>query len=801
MKKISLPNITNLSLIEWLIRSTLEIIKILDFNKIEEINVEYIEFADNKIKETLLNKVEKQKPDSNIIGMDEDFIPFIFNQLYYCLYSCQNFCLHFKEIDIKIELPIKDDIDTIKNIHKIFKDKEENIFGNQTELIENYNRLTEYISSLWFSGKKRSNLLEKINNLKLNHILISLKGFPTKKYTNEFLIDFYELCGDVLSDIDTIAEFGENGRQIYKQLELLGCHVNNSENNNIFIQTSIYTPRSLLALTKIYEQLYEILVNNNYKDETNSIVHDEIIVKELLNNFEQFYYYDRNLYLSEINRKEIVNPVLPITAYNWQNKTSLHPINLNNICPMIKKYVQKVPTTTKEINIAIFGSITLSNLYEMYNFINQNDLKVNIDVYMSQFDKMPSDVKLPDCISINYYDCPTNINFFSQFLNQHVSNYNLIFSLNTPWIFRDFLNETVDLSITQHFVKILNNKELLDNKKDQIMRDLYSELGWLCENSNSKLQISSYTLQHQFILQLLEQLSYNNQYKEIHFLMLESAYDINLSDYDRKAFLEEYYWDGTKIFDLNLHNIQNYYMIPNGLKNINEDYISFNMLDLIRAISNNLLDKLFKIEDKNISVLKALENINIRLSWKYINNERNPQMPFDYEILWSYNEELPEFKIFRDKNCQNIEDKKRVISAVINSLLVNYFSEDKKDNNNDLYASIKNVLFNHAETLKQLVSLQIAGQGYKKIIKCTYCENLEKKQENSYPFMRVYEKIISCMDNPKNSADELEYNLLRILRTLNCSELILKKDLRKTCENLGYTKSLLYENINKPWYL
>lgn len=53
MKKISLPNITNLSLIEWLIRSTLEIIKILDFNKIikdNEINVEYIEFADNKIK-------------------------------------------------------------------------------------------------------------------------------------------------------------------------------------------------------------------------------------------------------------------------------------------------------------------------------------------------------------------------------------------------------------------------------------------------------------------------------------------------------------------------------------------------------------------------------------------------------------------------------------------------------------------------------------------------------------------------------------------------------------------------------
>ena len=191
MKKVVLLSIKDKSLIEWLIKSTLEIGRNINFN-LEEKNIANFTIKAQNIPGYFQNgkkieKYEKSIDNKKIFKKESypDLIAFIFNQLFHALYSNQNILFHFEnDEDIEINLSLEEDKEIIDASHKTlplesecknfkFIFYEDNIYSSlkESKLV----KINNLIENIFTSDKERQKLLNSYYYLILSrHNLMDL---------------------------------------------------------------------------------------------------------------------------------------------------------------------------------------------------------------------------------------------------------------------------------------------------------------------------------------------------------------------------------------------------------------------------------------------------------------------------------------------------------------------------------------------------------------------------------------------------------------------------------------------------
>ena len=212
-------------------------------------------------------------------------------------------------------------------------------------------------------------------------------------------------------------------------------------------------------------------------------------------------------------------------------------------------------------------------------------------------------------------------------------------------------------------------------------------------------------------------------------------------------------------------------------------------MDLVYALPDVIIDNYLEIENNKDSLHKVLKNIRICLSWEY----QDKQFPIDFRLTWNFNNLLPDFKIFKDKNCYNEDDRKKVFSAFLHSLINPYFKVSENNLFNDFKEAIGIVLINHVSSLEQFVVIYYAGFGNTELRECNFTDKpLECKF--IYPSTRLYSNLLTTLNqDPMKEADYI-YNM-GSFRDNGINEYKVSSDLNNILDNIGQTDSKIFYNL------
>ena len=729
---------------------------------------------------------------------------------------------------MKVNFPHGDNEDYIwKRIEKNCKDEKNKKFFFDHDILSNdkinqFEYLRECIEKLCIPEESILNLKLKLFDMEIQRLYLQAhykthNKFPTCRLISNYLDEYIRFCGKLFSCPEIFDDGEAKSMRLFE--ELLCLDVTNDKKDVLYV--SMYSPFSLAALRNIYVRVWGLVTNGEYINYINTYADnfiDDIIINKIIRNFERYYIYNNNLYVTTIIDNND-NPLNAITGYKWRNLSSIVPIEIVDLYEKIYNFIMRnigdERSLNNKIKIGIFGySADADNSYahvtslkQLYDYLifstKKEQIRITLDLILNKKD-VNAQTNNPDIRikGIDYTD-----GTFSRKFSKYINEYDLLFILDAPQLYKSDLDYATEIKIDE-FARKLQGMTYESNYNK--LKPYFGKIGILSEigdqlifSSLNKEKMHGFVrheLRAGFINLLKDVVSTSTKCKEI-YLFISDEKNVDISSYDRLNATTLENKNGKNIALIRIGNTPTKKLNTDGCHVLpDNDKISFNLWNLVKNIAPSLRNTIFAIKDSDkwVPAIKELENIEINLEWDYIPNVG----PSNFKILWRFKKDengksiIPEFKLFYDKKVLSLDEKKEMINKMICSLFEIIFSL----NDNFAFKCVRkcfgNIFMGRLTTLQQLMTLHMLSKNKFKLKSCDYSDIFDYNIIYSFDIIdkRMYYEIINKLDDDNVSLDEIMYNVNRP-RINNESNMEVINNIRNMCKKLNYTSATLYKYL------